>query len=104
MSTLAEGVTLRDYFAAKAMPAVYRDLWDDVRAGRNGCVPEGWRMGVAIDAYKMADAMVSARQAGALAPSYRELRDTLRTIEAESTDDNAREWARRALEEFGGLA
>ena len=55
------GMSLLDYFAAKAMPAVYRDLWDDVRAGRNGCVPEDWRMGVALDAYQMADAMLRAR-------------------------------------------
>ena len=56
-----DGMTLRDYFAAKAMPAVYRDFWDDVRAGRNGCVPEDWKMGIAIDAYAMADAMLAAR-------------------------------------------
>lgn len=55
-----DGMTLRDYFAAKAMPAVYRDFWDDVRAGRNGCVPEDWKMGIAIDAYAMADAMLAA--------------------------------------------
>lgn len=57
----SSGMTLRDYLAAKALPAVYRDLWDDVRAGRNGSVPEDWRMGVAIDAYAMADAMIEAR-------------------------------------------
>lgn len=56
-----EGMTLRDYFAAKAMPAVYRDLWDDVRAGRNNSIPEDWRIGVAMDAYAMADAMLRAR-------------------------------------------
>ena len=54
-------VTLRDYFAVKAMPAVYRDLWDDVRAGRNNGVTEEWRIGVAIDAYSMADAMLAVR-------------------------------------------
>ena len=54
-------VTLRDYFAVKAMPAVYRDLWDDVRAGRNNGVTEDWRIGVAIDAYSMADAMLAVR-------------------------------------------
>ena len=43
-------VTLRDYFAVKAMPAVYRDLWDDVRAGRNDGVTEDWRISVAIEA------------------------------------------------------
>lgn len=59
------GMTLRDYFAAKAMPAVYRDLWDDIRAGRNGCVPEDWKIGVALDAYAMADAMIAARASSA---------------------------------------
>lgn len=52
---------MRDYFAAKAMPAVYRDFWDDVRAGRNDCVPGDWKMGIAIDAYAIADAMLEAR-------------------------------------------
>ena len=56
-----DGMQLRDYLAAKAMPAVYRDFWDDVRAGRNGCVPEDWKIGIAIDAYAMADAMLEAR-------------------------------------------
>ena len=60
-ATCYQGASLRDYFAAKAMPAVYRDFWDDVRAGRNGCVPEDWRMGIAIDSYAMADAMLDAR-------------------------------------------
>ena len=55
------GMTLRDYFAAKAMPAIYKDFWDDVRAGRNTCVTEDWRTGLAIDAYEMADAMLNAR-------------------------------------------
>jgi len=55
------GMTLRDYFAAKALPAAYRDLWDDVRAGRTDRVPEDWRFGVAVEAYKMADAMLKAR-------------------------------------------
>ena len=55
------GMTLRDYFAAKAMPAVYRDLWDDVRAGRTGRVPEDWRFGVAVEAYELADEMLKAR-------------------------------------------
>lgn len=57
-------MTLRDYLAAKAMPAVYRDFWDDVRAGRNDCVPEDWKMGIALDAYGMADAMLAAREGG----------------------------------------
>jgi hypothetical protein len=58
------GMSLRDYFAAKAMPAVYRDFWDDVRANRHGgTVPEDWAMGLALGAYQMADAMLRAREA-----------------------------------------
>ena len=56
-------MTLRDYFAAKALPAVYRMFWDDVRAF-GATVPEDWRMGVALEAYKLADAMLKAREAG----------------------------------------
>lgn len=57
------GMSLRDYFAAKVLPAVYRDFWDDVRAGRNGSAPEDWTMGVALGAYALADAMLRAREA-----------------------------------------
>ena len=51
----AEGMTLRDYFAAKAMQSnltVIREFPD-----------EHWRMGLALDAYDMADAMMKAREA-----------------------------------------
>ena len=46
------GMTLRDYFAAKAMEAIYADptLHPDVT------LPE-----IAIEAYKMADALLTAR-------------------------------------------
>ena len=49
-----EGMTLRDYFAAKAMQAsltVIREFPD-----------EHWRMGLALDSYAMADAMLEARE------------------------------------------
>ncbi len=47
------GMTLRDYFAAKAMQVVLYQC---------DCFPdEDWRMGVALDSYKMADAMIAAR-------------------------------------------
>jgi hypothetical protein len=49
------GMTLRDYFAAKAMQAsltVIREFPD-----------EHWRMGLALDAYATADAMLKAREA-----------------------------------------
>jgi hypothetical protein len=50
-----EGMTLRDYFAAKAMQVVYYqcDAFPDT----------DWRDGVAMEAYKMADAMLKAREA-----------------------------------------
>lgn len=55
-------MTLRDYFAAKAMPAIYRDYWDDVRANRHGgIVPEDWAIRLAMDAYQMANAMMKAK-------------------------------------------
>lgn len=52
------GMTLRDYFAAKALPACYQGYvshatihgWD-----------VGWKDGIATDAYAMADAMLKAR-------------------------------------------
>ena len=49
----AEGMTLRDYFAAKAMPWVASDL----------PVCEDFSKQVAEFSYKMADAMLKARQA-----------------------------------------
>ncbi len=48
------GMTLRDYFAAKAMQIVLYQC---------DCFPDtDWRDGVAMDAYKMADAMLKARK------------------------------------------
>ena len=52
------GMTLRDYFAAKAMPACYAEYC--THANIQG-FDEGWKMGVALDAYAMADAMIKAR-------------------------------------------
>jgi hypothetical protein len=46
-------MTLRDYFAAKAM---------EVNLYKCECFPdEHWRIGVALDSYAMADAMLKAR-------------------------------------------
>ena len=56
----AKDMTLRDYFAAKAMPWVYADYCES--ANTIG-FEKGWRDGVAIDAYAMADAMLKAREA-----------------------------------------
>lgn len=55
-----DGMTLRDYFAAKAL----QSLIVVVSAGQHSCVgpsqtPEGR---LAIDAYLLADAMLKARQ------------------------------------------
>ena len=48
------GMTLRDYFAAKAMEV-------DYTLAKNFTDPD-WRYGIALDAYKMADAMLKARE------------------------------------------
>ncbi len=47
-----EGMTLRDYFAANILPALYADA----RVGRD------WQNYVAQEAYRMADAMLKARE------------------------------------------
>ena len=49
-----QGMTLRDYFAAKAMEV-------DYTLAKNFTDPD-WRYGIALDAYKMADAMLKARE------------------------------------------
>lgn len=54
------GMTLRDYFAAKALPAIYKDVCEF--AGRHGW-PDDWRNEVANESYEMADAMLKAREA-----------------------------------------
>ena len=50
--------SLRDEMAGKAMPASYADYCE--HADVQGYV-EGWRVGVAKDAYESADAMLAAR-------------------------------------------
>jgi len=47
------GMTLRDYFAAKAMQCMYA----------NGSFPTGIMLDTAKEAYEMADAMMKAREA-----------------------------------------
>ena len=47
------GMTLRDYFAAKAMQV-------DYELAKEYSDPD-WIIGIALDAYKMADAMLKAR-------------------------------------------
>lgn len=53
VTTPHDGVTLRDYFAAKAMQSLLAtiDTYPDER----------WREGLAMDAYMMADAMLQER-------------------------------------------
>ena len=55
------GMTLRDYFAAKAMAACYAEYC--AHANVQG-YEEGWKVGVALDSYEMADAMLKARDRG----------------------------------------
>lgn len=52
------GMTLRDYFAAKAMQSGYASLLDDKKITSGFTVKE-----IAMYAYAMADAMVQARSA-----------------------------------------
>jgi hypothetical protein len=53
------GMTLRDYFAAKALPAVYTEYVRRAAAfGWDG----DWQDAIAQDAYKMADAMLAERK------------------------------------------
>ena len=53
IGTTSKGVTLRDYLAAKVMEV-------DYTLAKNFTDPD-WRYGIALDAYKMADAMLKAR-------------------------------------------
>ena len=55
-----KGMTLRDYFAAKAMSSLYKEY---AECARSTGWDADWQMGIALDAYAMADAMLKARQA-----------------------------------------
>lgn len=61
------GMTLRDYFAAKSLPSVIDGYMRGIDQGHYSCDPE-WRIGVALDAYQMADAMMKVREAEELKP------------------------------------
>ena len=52
------GMTLRDYFAAKALPVLCGKY---VEAAEKVGLDEDWKAGIATDAYKIADAMLEAR-------------------------------------------
>ena len=58
-----EGMTLRDYFAGKALPSVYSSAMDDAANGSGLFKDPDWRIGLALEAYSMADAMLRAREA-----------------------------------------
>ena len=53
----AISMTLRDYFAAKAMPSILSYFLKEEFHLKD----DSWMEGVAMDAYKMADAMLEAR-------------------------------------------
>lgn len=55
------GMSLRDYFAAQALSAVYVEACKEM--DKTG-YPEHWKTGVAVDAYAMADAMLVERAKG----------------------------------------
>jgi hypothetical protein len=55
------GMTLRDYFAAKAMQAVYAKHWD-MFMDETYDHPDEVVNGTASDAYEIADAMLKARE------------------------------------------
>lgn len=54
-----QGMTLRDYFAAKAMSAIYHDR---SRIFGNGDWPLGYEVDIALEAYDIANAMLEARK------------------------------------------
>lgn len=55
-----EEANLRDYFAAKALGLCFAQYLNHAEAEG---FQDGWRDGVAADAYQMADAMLRAREA-----------------------------------------
>lgn len=56
----SQGMTLRDYFAAKALPALIQTSIES--AAKQGALPEEFRRTIANAAYAQADAMLKARQ------------------------------------------
>ena len=57
------GMGLRDYFAAHVIGAAFQDLFAGWRS-RGEPVREDWPMGLALDAYRVADAMMKVREGG----------------------------------------
>ena len=55
------GMTLRDYFASKVLPAIYADCMAEIE--KYGIHRQSeWLDNVAKDAYQIADSMLKARQ------------------------------------------
>jgi hypothetical protein len=52
--------TLRDQFAMAALNITLQNYWEEVNRGRP--VDPDWREGNAMEAYRMADAMMEARK------------------------------------------
>ena len=55
-----DGMTLRDYFAAKALQSLITNF---LAKELDETDPTGWMEGLAMDSYSMADAMMKARDA-----------------------------------------
>lgn len=60
-----DGMALRDYMAAKALPAIYSCAMKEAAEGSGLLEHPDWPIGLARDAYRMADAMLRARGAKA---------------------------------------
>ena len=56
------GMTLRDYFAAQVVSAVFHGVFEDWRQNKAG-IQEDWPTGISVDAYRVADAMLKIREA-----------------------------------------
>lgn len=56
-----KGISMRDYFAAKAMQSCYSEFMRGLANNEYACPPD-WQIGVALDSYAMADAMLKARE------------------------------------------
>ncbi len=62
VDALNKGMTLRDYFAGKVLPSVYSSAMGDAANGSGLFKDPDWRMGLALEAYSMADALLRARE------------------------------------------
>lgn len=57
---VATGITIRDYMAAKVLPAIYKEHWEEV-VNNGATFADDWPTGLAMDAYRLADAMLAVR-------------------------------------------